>query len=102
MHETRLTLPACLRPTWGHMDRKGARHILLHPGGKALTVGFDVFSQLLHGPRDQWRGEDRQPQVASDGVGLRAVGGDANRRVRFLDRPGKNGKVLYARVLPLI
>ena len=84
------------------MDGKGDRHILLHPGGQALAMRPDVLPQLVHGPRDQRCGKDRQPQAPSDGVGLGAVGGDAQWGVGLLHRPGKHREVPHAKVLPLI
>src|SRR5262249_30255077 len=102
MHETRLTLPARLRPTWGDMDRKGDRHILLHPGRKTLPMRSDILSQLVHRPPDHRRGKDREPQTPSNGVGLRAVGGDTNRRVRLLHRTRKHLDILHPQVFPLI
>src|SRR5215813_1177711 len=83
------------------MHGKRQRNVLLYPRFEGLAVHRYIFAELIRGI-DQRRGKDRHSQSPGNGEGVRAVGGETNRWMGFLQGFRNHGQIFSLKVFPAI
>src|SRR5215510_3950488 len=83
------------------MHGKRQRNVLLYPRFEGLAVHRHIFAELIRGI-DQRRSKERHSQSPSDGEGIRAVSGETNRWMGFLQGFRNNGQIFSLKVFPTI
>src|SRR5216683_4531112 len=100
MHQALFAFAPRLFPAVRDMHRKRERNVLL-PGLEARAMYAEVFAELVRRV-DQRRGKDRKAKLPRYRKRLRAVGGDSNRRMRFLHWLRSNRNLPHPEMLPFV
>src|SRR6266851_713853 len=99
--ETRLVFLARFRTARSDVHGEHQRHVLPRTRLQRIAMYVQVLAQL-RGRIDKRRGEDRESEASGDRERIRTVGGETNRRMRFLHRPGNDLKVLRVKIFSLV
>src|SRR5216683_5022383 len=99
--ETRLVLLARLRAARSDMHGEHQCDVLPRTRLQRIAMYVQILAQL-RGRIDKRRGEDREAEASRDRERVGTVGGETNRRMRFLHRPGHDLKVLRVKIFSLV